>query len=92
MEKIWIGFWIFGLSVIGMGSLIIDMIIGQNNSDSFTINSNKPPKTFQESYMIQDDYDKIDKYVVYETDSIDDDVSVESNTFDKSSFMDDYDF
>ena len=95
MEPLWLGFWIFGLSFIGMGCLIVDMIIGYHSVESFEIYDNKPSKSFQESILIQDDYDNIDKYVYSETEEdnlIDQESSEESNTFDKNSFMDDFDF
>ena len=93
MEQILILLWIVGLSVIGIGSLLMDLVIGESHSHSFKVHSIKPEKTFQESYMIQDDYDNVDSYIEYDNQiEKSESLIAESDIIDDSSFKDDFDF
>jgi hypothetical protein len=63
MEKIWIGLWILTLCVIGMGSLLADIIIGSPEENMEHMMSQiRTLKQEQKNHMIQsdgpdDDYD-----------------------------------
>jgi hypothetical protein len=63
MEQIWIGLWIFALCVIGMGSLLADIIIGSPEENMEHMMSQiRTLKQEQKNHMIQsdgpdDDYD-----------------------------------
>ena len=63
MEKIWIGLWILTLCIIGMGSLLGDIIIGSPEENMEHMMSQiRTLKQEQKNHMIQsdgpdDDYD-----------------------------------
>lgn len=78
MEKYYIAAWIFGLSFLGMGSIIIDMIYNSENDydDSISFYTNKPEIKLN---SILDEYDDV-------KDSFDDNQlkNVEENYFSDS--------
>jgi hypothetical protein len=56
MEKIWIGLWILTLCIIGMGSLLADIIIGSPEENMEHMMSQiRTLKQEQKNHMIQSD-------------------------------------
>lgn len=68
MEQFWIALWISGLTIIGMGSLLADIIIGSPEENMEHMMSQiRTLKQEQKNYMIQsdgpdEDYDFSDNY------------------------------